>query len=103
MAIADLDHLFEPIRSAFRAEHLPDVLFHYTDTTGLLGIAQSNSVWATNALFLNDEGEIRHTRDLVNRLCEREIAQEGVPDDPEDIGWTIRDFIHRAKHLNETG
>lgn len=103
MTTVDFDQLLQPVRNVFRTDRLPAVLYHYTDTVGLLGIAQTNAVWATNALFLNDEGEIRHTRDLVNRLCAREIDREGTPKDREDVGWTVRDFIHRARHLNETG
>jgi hypothetical protein len=38
----------------------PDLLYHYTDAAGLLGILQSGKIWATNVRFLNDtkEGEL---------------------------------------------
>ncbi len=35
-------------------------LYHYTDQAGLLGIVRCNSLWATNALFLNDSREVLH-------------------------------------------
>jgi hypothetical protein len=31
-------------------------LHHYTDLAGLTGIATSGALWATNFLYVNDEG-----------------------------------------------
>lgn len=97
------DTLLKPLHSAFEAEQFPAALFHYTDTAGVLGIVGDNTLWATNALFLNDEGEIRHTAAIVARLFEREIERESPPKNPEDIIWVVRDFLHWIRHLNETG
>lgn len=36
------------------------MLWHYTDDGGLQGILTSDSVWATNARFLNDSQELAH-------------------------------------------
>jgi hypothetical protein len=36
---------------------LPDQLYHYTSFGGLLGIAKSRSIWASNIHYLNDEQE----------------------------------------------
>src|SRR5207247_6603227 len=72
--------------------------------TGVLGIVGGNTLWATNALFLNDEGELRHTAAMVTRLYHREIEREDGPlEDPESITGVIRDFLHRISHLNNTG
>ena len=97
------DTLLKPLHSAFEAEQFPTALFHYTDTAGILGIVGGNTLWATNALFLNDEGEIRHTAALVTRLYNREIERERPPENREDITWVVRDFLHRIRYLNETG
>lgn len=35
-------------------------LFHYTGLSGLQGILESNSLWATNLYFLNDKNEAKH-------------------------------------------
>lgn len=35
-------------------------IYHYTDLNGLKGIIESNSLWATNLNFLNDEDEMHH-------------------------------------------
>ncbi|MDP1558752.1 MAG: DUF2971 domain-containing protein [Nitrosomonas sp.] len=41
------------------AEDHPE-LFHYTNATGLTGIIQSQTLWATHYAYLNDSEEIRH-------------------------------------------
>ena len=38
---------------------LPDVLWHYTDTAGALGILRGRALWATHAFFMNDASELR--------------------------------------------
>lgn len=35
-------------------------LYHYTDLNGLKGIVESQSLWATSLLFLNDSEELKH-------------------------------------------
>lgn len=46
---------------------LPKRLFHYTDQQGLLGIMQSNSLWATSARYLNDTSEFQHAQELTRQ------------------------------------
>lgn len=45
----------------------PDILWHYTNASGFLGIFRSGKLWATNTDFLNDASEIRYARHLVLR------------------------------------
>jgi len=54
-----------------RAEVLPDPpnqLFHYTNVDGLLGIVQTNSLWATNIRFLNDSSELKYGVELFEEV-----------------------------------
>ena len=44
---------------------LPDLLYHYTDVAGLIGICSSQSLWATNLRFMNDAKELAHTWALM--------------------------------------
>jgi hypothetical protein len=46
-------------------EKLPDVLWHYTGGTGLLGIIQERSIWATQVSCLNDSTEVEYGFDLM--------------------------------------
>ncbi len=45
----------------------PEVLWHYTNATGFLGIFRSGTLWATNTDYLNDASEMRYARHLVLR------------------------------------
>ena len=44
------------------------LLYHYTTPTGLLGILQSQNIWATEASFLNDLYEIQYGLDITNEV-----------------------------------
>jgi DUF2971 family protein len=41
----------------------PNLLYHYTTTDGLLGIVQEQTLWATDAEFLNDAQELQFGRE----------------------------------------
>lgn len=61
---------------AILATAAPAHLFHYTSPAGLLGIAESKSIWATNVAYMNDLKETAHAGTvaelaLTNRLESR--------------------------------
>lgn len=41
---------------------------HYTPLSGLIGIVKSQTLWATNIKFLNDEHEFQHAIDLIKNI-----------------------------------
>jgi len=41
---------------------------HYTTQSGLLGIIGTETIWATNIKFLNDEYEFQHALDLIREI-----------------------------------
>lgn len=43
----------------------PNKLYHYTSLQGLMGIVKSNSLWLSEARFLNDSLEIEHGLDII--------------------------------------
>jgi hypothetical protein len=43
---------------------VPDSLYHYTTSAGLMGIIHSSSIWCTHTQYLNDTREFRHAIDL---------------------------------------
>jgi hypothetical protein len=52
-----------------RPRHLyPQVLFHYTSAPALLGIINSNKIWATNIRYMNDSSELSYTYELANEI-----------------------------------
>src|SRR5215813_12752099 len=57
------DSEWEPIIES----QTPPTLYHYTDSTGLLGITSSQSLWATAAQFSNDPNEAEYGYSLAKR------------------------------------
>ncbi|GMV62578.1 MAG: hypothetical protein AMXMBFR74_17460, partial [Parvibaculum sp.] len=54
-----------PKASKHRDEVLPAELYHYTNWSGLRGIIETQSLWATRYNHLNDATEVEHFRDLI--------------------------------------
>lgn len=44
----------------------PEILYHYTDAKGLLGILNSKQIWATSYRFMNDAREFEYGFDLIS-------------------------------------
>jgi len=43
----------------------PNLLYHYTTQTGLLGIIKSKEIWATHTQYLNDQRKFRHAISII--------------------------------------
>jgi len=60
--------------------HTADILYHYTDMHGLLGIAKSKCLWATDYRYLNDSSEgsdvFRDAISLKNSLSLSEFGRK---------------------------
>ena len=48
-----------PVISQEMPERVPDILYHYTDSDGLIGILTSGKIWTTEIHYLNDKSEIQ--------------------------------------------
>jgi hypothetical protein len=59
------------------APESPTSLYHYTGAEALTKIISTNELWATNAVFMNDEMEIRHAATLLGRLIEEASGSPG--------------------------
>lgn len=57
----------------------PDLLYHYTDVAGLIGICSSGSLWATNLRFMNDARELAHARRLMRDVLADAKAKAALP------------------------
>jgi len=53
------------ILNSVLSEHPPELLYHYTDQKGLLGIVKSKEIWATHHQCLNDTQEFLHAKGLI--------------------------------------
>ena len=54
---------------------IPKSLYHYTSQKGLLGILQTNKLWMTDILYLNDSSEFKHTLGLIKLDLEKRKKQ----------------------------
>ncbi len=70
-------------------------LYHYTTWEGLLGILESQSLWATNYRFVNDYSEIVLFRDKLISLVH--------PYASETVKKIIQQFPHIKDMVNEKG
>jgi len=55
-----------------------NLLYHYTTPQGLLGILQSQNIWATEASFLNDLYEIQYGLDVTKEILNTYIKDEST-------------------------
>lgn len=66
------------------AQAVPDRLWHYTTSTGLLEILRTKTLWSTHIGYLNDATEFQHAIDVLDvtaraRHPEQELARVGWP------------------------
>lgn len=63
----------------------PETLYHYTDASGLLGIVESATLWATDVRFLNDTQDATYARaDVIRAISDfpnpmGDPSTEGTP------------------------
>lgn len=50
-----------------RYDILPTTLYHYTSISGLLGVINSKSIWASDIQYLNDKDEFFHTINILEK------------------------------------
>jgi len=59
-----------PIEGDGSGENPPPIVFHYSTRLGLIGIIESQSVWATHIRFLNDSSEYSYTASLALKMAD---------------------------------
>ena len=69
---------------------LPELLFHYTNSSGMRGILESGRLWATNYRFLNDVSEVAYGMTLFESIVQDRLANAKTDVVAEFLGRTIR-------------
>jgi hypothetical protein len=69
---------------------LPDVVFHYTDTAGLLGIIERGGFWATDYRYMNDSAEIQYVFRLASDVAKTRLQTDSK------LNPYSRAFLERA-------
>ncbi len=73
--------MIQDITSKLYADTPQERLYHYTSFTGLLGIVDSGSLWASDIRYMNDSAELKHTADLIRtEITKRIRAGHEKPD-----------------------
>lgn len=81
-----IDAASDALRQAVDPESRPALLFHFTDLNGLIGIAQTKTLWASLATNLSDSSEVRYGIELTADL----LTRGAVPGPAQ--------FWHRVRH-----
>lgn len=63
--------------------HIDNPLFHYTGIGSLVGIAKSNTIWASHIYYLNDSKEILHACDVLQEALEPRLTFDNQLTDVE--------------------
>jgi len=71
---------------------IPRMLYHYTNSAGLLGILNSGTIWASDLAYLNDASEMQYAVTMVS-----DIYDEVIEEKDNDI---VTELLRRAT-LNE--
>lgn len=53
----------------------PRRLYHYTTLTGLVGIASSHSLWASDVRYLNDASELSYAVELISGVVTETLSE----------------------------
>jgi hypothetical protein len=59
----------------------PDILYHYTDAGGLLGIVTNKCLWASEVWYMNDTREALYGLDTIKRSLQSMAPASGAESD----------------------
>lgn len=78
----------------------PKYLYHYCSLSGLLGILNSRSIWASVVSSLNDKNEIVHANDVLEHALENKFFSMGIKDNSwfHTIALQIRSIQATVDH-----
>lgn len=71
------------------------LIYHYTDSAGLIGIIKTSTIWSSDARFLNDSTEIDYcTKEVDDHLKELIQREEQNPESPNtETLYGIRNMV----------
>lgn len=89
-------HQLDNLLSTISERHaLPSIVYHYTDIRGLLGIIESNEMWATDIQYLNDAAEFNYAKNLIHKKFRKLFRNE------KNANKTLDGFVNRSQIINE--
>ena len=74
-----------------------NIVYHYTSLEGLIGIINSQKIWATDIMFLNDASEFKYSKDIlyeeVKKLQENDSRFKQANNFDESLGHFFYKFL----------
>jgi hypothetical protein len=70
-----------------------DIVWHYTDGPGFLGIVQSSSIYATQVASLNDKNETKYASDLFKESIKKLIEEKKGDITAETFLQKVLEFV----------
>jgi hypothetical protein len=73
---SELQKIADDLRQLWPSSDVPQQLYHYTDSRGLIGILESKKLWATDINYLNDSMELRYGSEIISKAIEEKLAEQ---------------------------
>jgi hypothetical protein len=96
--ISRIEQLWEALRlelASLISDRPPNIVYHYTDINGLLGMIESGKIWATHVSKLNDSSEYHHGTKVVTECVNRAIPDSSTP----FIDKILSEFEQKATYV----
>ena len=74
---------------------VPRFLWHYTDGAGLRGILQTQTLWASNCLFLNDSAEFKFAGEVITKVLDEVLDVDATAEVRREL-VNLRDMFALA-------
>jgi hypothetical protein len=96
-----ISHFSEPIImrqiNDFFRDAPPSTLFHYTGIDALLGIAETKSIWASSAYYLNDSKEIAYACEVLEKVIQSYQMAGNRSADEKEFLENVRNWVSSCK------
>ena len=94
---------------------VPETLYHYTNSTGLMGIIRSKQIWTTKITYLNDRAELQLAVDYIRDEIDRQRksigrnkqavaeldSKEYVLDGIDEVNVSVASFTEEGDQLSQ--
>lgn len=78
---------------------IPETLFHYTSSAGLIGILSSQKIWTTKILYLNDNSELNLAFEYIRHEIDQQRKRIGKTRTDEELDKMIQ-ALDSVKRIN---
>jgi hypothetical protein len=91
---ADVSPISGLVIPDWETEDEPEIIYHYTDTKGMMGIVEKGNLWATDVRYMNDIREPTYPLEAIERLLS---DHEPETEQAKKVYTSVQGLIHRAR------